>query len=164
MLAAPRAVSAQDCTYTDALKVQWDQIKVYLDQGSRPDAGRPLLVQANAEDPQLWRANRPRSDASYGFCALAISDKAQSFGSAEKTLSKKADIQAALKAAFAYCDAAFSEARRSNGTGVSRSDGAAESRACDSCLQHPAQWEHYGNLVTYFRLKDMVPPSSQGGM
>ena len=25
-------------------------------------------------------------------------------------------------------------------------------------------WEHYGNLVTYFRLKDMVPPSSQGGM
>jgi hypothetical protein len=22
-------------------------------------------------------------------------------------------------------------------------------------------WEHYGNLVTYMRLKDIVPPSSE---
>ena len=24
--------------------------------------------------------------------------------------------------------------------------------------------EHYGNLVTYLRIKGLVPPSSQGGM
>ena len=24
-------------------------------------------------------------------------------------------------------------------------------------------WEHYGNLVVYFRANGMVPPSSQGG-
>jgi hypothetical protein len=24
--------------------------------------------------------------------------------------------------------------------------------------------EHYGNLVTYMRIKGLVPPSSQGGM
>jgi hypothetical protein len=23
-------------------------------------------------------------------------------------------------------------------------------------------WEHYGNIVTYMRIKGMVPPSSQG--
>jgi hypothetical protein len=23
-------------------------------------------------------------------------------------------------------------------------------------------WEHYGNIVTYLRIKGMVPPSSQG--
>jgi hypothetical protein len=28
-------------------------------------------------------------------------------------------------------------------------------------LQHNG--EHYGNLVTYMRIKGMVPPSSQGG-
>jgi hypothetical protein len=26
------------------------------------------------------------------------------------------------------------------------------------CTSHA--WEHYGNLVTYMRLKDIVPPSS----
>ena len=25
-------------------------------------------------------------------------------------------------------------------------------------------FEHYGNLVTYMRMKGLVPPSSQGGM
>jgi hypothetical protein len=24
-------------------------------------------------------------------------------------------------------------------------------------------WEHYGNLVTYMRLKGITPPSSEGG-
>jgi hypothetical protein len=24
-------------------------------------------------------------------------------------------------------------------------------------------WEHYGNIVTYMRLKGLVPPSSQRG-
>ena len=31
-------------------------------------------------------------------------------------------------------------------------------------LNNAHDFEHYGNLVTYMRLKGMVPPSTQGGM
>jgi DinB superfamily len=58
------------------------------------------------------------SDTSYGICAGAIGDKTKSFGNAEKTMTKKTEIVAALKAAFAYCDAAFEKVNDQTGKEV----------------------------------------------
>ncbi len=164
MLAAPRAASAQDRTYTDALKVQWDQIKVYLTKAADQMPEDAYSFKPTPKIRSFGELIAHVSDASYGFCALATADKARSFGNAEKTMSKKADIQAVLKESFAYCDAAFQKLDDQTGRESADLMGRPSPRLAILAFNTQHSWEHYGNLVTYFRLKDMVPPSSQGGM
>ena len=155
---------AQERTYADGLKTQWDQIKDYITKAADQ---MPEDVYAFKPTPKIRSFGElvaHVSDASYGICAMAISDKAQSFGNAEKTMQKKADIQAALKAAFAYCDAAFQKLDDQSGRETIDLMGQRSPRLLVLAFNTQHTWEHYGNLVTYFRLKDMVPPSSQRGM
>src|SRR5881394_1868631 len=47
------------------------------------------------------------ADAQYSFCSMVIGEKSPASGSVEKTKTSKADLVAALKEAFAYCDKAY---------------------------------------------------------
>ena len=105
------------------------------------------------------------SDASYGFCALATADKARSFGNAEKDdAARKPTSRPCSRQSFAYCDAAFQKLDDQTGRESADLMGRPSPRLAILAFNTQHSWEHYGNLVTYFRLKDMVPPSSQGGM
>ena len=71
----------------------------------------------------------------------------------------KPDLLAELIAAKNYCDGAYSvtdaqlaESVPQRGVGV---------RAQALIINASHTYEHYGNLVTYMRLKGMVPPSSE---
>lgn len=101
------------------------------------------------------------ADANFGICSAASGEKPP-MGGIEKSKKSKAELAEALAASFKFCDAAF--------------DGMTEARAAEtvkffgpgphtrlSTLAFTAQhdWEHYGNIVTYMRLKGLVPPSSQ---
>jgi uncharacterized damage-inducible protein DinB len=48
------------------------------------------------------------ADANYMFCAAVLGEKSPSPG-VEKTMSTKAQIVPAVKAAFAYCDKAYEQ-------------------------------------------------------
>jgi uncharacterized damage-inducible protein DinB len=102
------------------------------------------------------------ADANFGICAAASGEKPTMSG-IEKSKKTKAELREALAASFTFCDGAF--------------DGLTDARANETVkfllpgtntrlgvLAFNAQhdWEHYGNLVTYMRLKGLVPPSSQG--
>lgn len=101
------------------------------------------------------------ANAQYMFCATALGEKSPSTQDAEK-LTAKADIVAALKGSAAYCQKAYD-----------MSDAKAMEPAAMFGMKGTRLWvlifnathdnEHYGNLVTYLRLKGMTPPSSQGG-
>jgi hypothetical protein len=82
----------------------------------------------------------------------------------EKATSKAALVQG-IKDAFAYCDGAYqiSDAK-ANTEQVTFFGSMTGSRLWALMFNVAHNNEHYGNLVTYFRLKGMVPPSSQGGM
>ena len=77
-------VSAQDRTYTDALKVQWDQIKDYLTKAADQMPEDALSFKPTPKIRSFGELIAHVSDASYGICALATSDKAQSFGTRRK--------------------------------------------------------------------------------
>ncbi len=47
------------------------------------------------------------ADAQYLFCSTATGEKSPATGSIEKTKTSKADLVAALKEAFTYCDKAY---------------------------------------------------------
>jgi hypothetical protein len=102
------------------------------------------------------------ADANYMFCSYALGEKSPATGSFEKA-GRAAQIQA-LKDAFAYCDKAHQIAPARLNDQVELPFGGLKGNKLWVLIFNTAHNnEHYGNLVTYFRLKNMVPPSSQGG-
>jgi len=100
------------------------------------------------------------ADAQYEFCGLVSEGKSVSKG-IEKSAKTKADIVAALKEAFSYCDGAYSKMTDANAPTVASFFGQKITwlGAMDFNIAHTM--EHYGNLVTYMRIKGIVPPSSE---
>ena len=77
----------------------------------------------------------------------------------EKT--SKADLIAALKESDAFCDAAFENLTDANATDVLKIWGQNRTRVTGLFMLSFHGYEHYGNIVTYMRLKGLVPPSSE---
>jgi len=79
----------------------------------------------------------------------------------EKTLTAKADVVKAIREAGTYCEKAYSmtDAQAAALTNIWNSQTPKIRGMMDNATH---DWEHYGNIVTYMRMKGMVPPSSQG--
>ncbi|MEO6446391.1 MAG: DinB family protein [Gemmatimonadaceae bacterium] len=102
------------------------------------------------------------ANASFAFCAGAMGEKAPTMPDAEKHESKAALITA-LKGGFAYCDKAYQLDAMKAGESM-EFFGQKHTRLSVLAFNVAHDFEHYGNLVTYMRMKGMVPPSSmQGG-
>jgi uncharacterized damage-inducible protein DinB len=102
--------------------------------------------------------------ASYVFCAAAKGEKTPfTEDQFEKTATTKAAIVKATNDAIAYCDTAFAAVPDATlGQMVAAPFGGGQvPRANPLIGQIVHDNEHYGNLVTYFRIKGMVPPSSR---
>ena len=110
------------------------------------------------------------ADANMLLCGAA-SGKPTDFDAIMKDLSlvqvhekktSKAALIAALKESSAYCDSVFATLTDATGRDQVAWFGGqkmAKLMVLAMCTSHA--WEHYGNLVTYMRLKDIVPPSSE---
>ena len=102
------------------------------------------------------------ADSQYYFCSVVLGDKNPGL-QIEKTKTSKADLIGALKAAFAYCDKAYDGlTEASGGEMVKLFKGDLPKRdALTANALHGV--EHYGNLIVYLRMKNIVPPSSEPG-
>ena len=133
------------------------------------------IVAAAEQMPETDYAYKPTPDVrSFGellghvanatpmFCASATGMQRPSTGDAEKLMSK-AEIVSAVKAAFAFCEDAYKMDAMKGGESVTFF-GQQHTRLSVLAFNMGHNFEHYGNIVTYMRLKGMVPPSSQGGL
>jgi uncharacterized damage-inducible protein DinB len=77
----------------------------------------------------------------------------------EKTASK-AELVAALSASIAYCDAVYAAMTDGAAFGTLELFGQKYSKLGVLQLNATHDSEHYGNLMTYLRMKGIVPPSS----
>ena len=104
------------------------------------------------------------ANANYMICSRASGAANPSTANIEKTRTSKADLTKAVQESFAFCDAQF--AAMSDEKGVEMVDLFGRKQPRLNALQFNTahDFEHYGNLVTYMRMKGLVPPSSQGGM
>jgi uncharacterized damage-inducible protein DinB len=101
------------------------------------------------------------ADANYMFCSLATGEANPSKG-IEKTKTSKADLVAALKDAVAYCTKAFDGMTDAKGSEMVKIFGSMNvARLTVFSLNTAHTDEHYGNMVTYLRLKGIVPPTSE---
>jgi uncharacterized damage-inducible protein DinB len=95
------------------------------------------------------------------FCAAARNQNNPQTTDIEKTQTTKAALIDALRASFAYCDSAY-DMRDAQALGtITLPDWGGQSPLSVLILNIAHNNEHYGNLVTYLRLRGLVPPSSQ---
>jgi uncharacterized damage-inducible protein DinB len=168
LLAAPAALAAQEMRHeahrsagVEAIQPLYDRIKdLYLRSAeAMPEEHyhfRPVDGVRTFMELLGHVANE-----NYLFCANALGEPDPNTTDFEKSASKAALI-AGLKASFAYCDPAY---RMSPMKAAEETTffGNAGSRLWVLIFNVTHDSEHYGNLVTYLRMKGIVPPSSQGG-
>jgi hypothetical protein len=79
----------------------------------------------------------------------------------EKTKTSRADLVAAVKDAVAYCNKAFDSMTDAKGSQMVKLFNFDIARLTVFSLNTAHTDEHYGNMVTYLRLKGIVPPTSE---
>lgn len=100
------------------------------------------------------------ADAQYLFCSAATGEKNPAPG-IEKSKNTKADLVKALNDAFAYCDKAYDGMTDAHAADIVKFFGRDQARLAILAFNSAHDMEHYGNLVTYMRIKGLVPPSSE---
>jgi uncharacterized damage-inducible protein DinB len=100
------------------------------------------------------------ADAQYGFCSTATGEP-EPMKDVEKTKTTKADLVAALKDAVAYCNKAYAGMTDAQGSQTVKMMNYNLARLTVLSINTAHADEHYGNMVTYLRLKGIIPPSSE---
>ena len=100
------------------------------------------------------------ADSQYLFCSAVLGEKNAALR-IEQTKTSKAELVAALKDAFAFCDRAYdgmTDAAGAQKVALFREE-LPKLGVLSGNAMHLS--EHYGNLVTYMRIKGVTPPSTE---
>ena len=165
MLAVTAATAAAQNPVSDAVRANWNSVKKNIKESAELMPEENYDFKPTKDVRSLGAILAHVAGASYEFCASAKNEKAPfAEGSFEGTMTTKAQIVKVTADAIAYCDAAFAALTDANGGDKVRQafGGSGQTTRIASLLgQIGHDNEHYGNLVTYYRLKGLVPPSSR---
>ena len=155
-----------------------------LAQKPTADAGvAAIRAQWEAQSGYLLRAAEQMPEADYAFkpvatvrtfgqlighvagtqnliCAAVLGDPERAEDEIEKSMTTKAQLVAAFRTSSDYCRRAYALSDAA-AAGQITMFGEKQSRMDALALNAVHDGEHYGNVVTYLRIKGMVPPSSQ---
>jgi uncharacterized damage-inducible protein DinB len=101
------------------------------------------------------------ADVQTMFCG-AVKGEMKRGRAAGKT--PKADLTAALKASFGYCDPVYDSMTDAAGTQTVKVMGQSKNKVGVLNFNTAHDDEMYGQMVAYMRIKGIVPPSSEGRM
>jgi uncharacterized damage-inducible protein DinB len=100
------------------------------------------------------------AEEQYIYCGAANGE--QKAADVEKTKTSKAELIAALKESFAYCDTAYDSVTDASAIEMVKRGARPRTRLWVLWGNTVHDNQHYGNLVTYLRIKGLVPPSTEG--
>jgi uncharacterized damage-inducible protein DinB len=164
-LAAPAAEQTAPAgnTMVSSIRGGYDLVKGHILKAAEQVPEEMYAFKASPDVRSLGQLFGHIADANFGICSTATGSKDGVMSGTEKSKTTKKDLIAALQASFKFCDAAFD--------GMTDAKGAetvkfflpgTNTRLALLSFNAMHDWEHYGNIVTYMRLKGMVPPSSAG--
>ncbi len=100
------------------------------------------------------------ADSLFGMCSTAVGSKPPRTG-IEKDVTAKPALIAALKEGVSYCNTVLDGMTDQKGVETVPFYFGPTPRLSVLYFVVTHTYEHYGNLVTYMRLKNIVPPSSE---
>jgi uncharacterized damage-inducible protein DinB len=102
------------------------------------------------------------ADSQYSMCSVVLGEKNPA-PNVEKTKTTKADLITAIKDACAYCEKAYGSLTDASATEIVKLGGRDMPKLGVLTVNSLHSMEHYGNLITYMRMKNIVPPTSEPG-
>jgi hypothetical protein len=149
---------------TQAMRQAWDGVRLNIKESADLMTDANYAFKPTADVRSFGQVLAHLAGANYVYCAAARAEKSpHGEDEFEKAATTRASIIKALGESLTYCDAAFASADdKKLGETIDMPFGmprAARAAALIGEISHMN--EHYGNLVTYFRLKNIVPPSSR---
>lgn len=137
------------------------------------EAGKQFVMGSAEQAPEADYGYRPTesvrtfgqllghlADVHYMTCSVALGEDNPNTQSVEQSNPGKAGMIEALRTSYAFCDRAYAQGDAAV-TAPAELFGQAATRFHALNLNVSHDFEHYGNLVTYIRMRGRVPPSSQ---
>jgi uncharacterized damage-inducible protein DinB len=158
----PSTVTAQGSAnpYTDGVKAQLAQVKNPIIRTAEKVPEDLYAFKPTPDVRSLGQLIGHIADANYGICGAAGGAKPPVSG-IEKSTTAKAALQKALADSFAFCERVLADMDDKKGAETVKTFLGMQPRLMVLAFNNSHSYEHYGNLVTYMRLKGIVPPSSE---
>lgn len=160
-LAAPAIASAQENPFSTHARYMYAGTKMMLLRSAEKMPEEHFSFKPTDAGRSFGQIIGHAADSQYRFCSAVLGEKMPAT-SIEKTITSKADLIAALKDALAYCDRAYDGMTDSSGTQMVKL-GHEMPKLGWLTVNNLHNAEHYGNLATYMRMKNVVPPTSEPG-
>jgi uncharacterized damage-inducible protein DinB len=100
------------------------------------------------------------ADTQNGYMASILGEKNPMPG-AGKSKTTKAELIQVLKDSFAYADKAYEAMTDDQAAQMVKFYGRDQAKLTVLAFNNAHNDEHYGNIVTYLRIKGLIPPSSE---
>jgi uncharacterized damage-inducible protein DinB len=160
-LLAPSAVFAQSANpLTANAKVQFGALSGFVVRSAEKVPEDVYSFKATPDVRSMAQLYGHVADAMFAMCATAAGTKPPRTG-IEKGVTAKAELVAALKEGISYCNTVYDGMTDQKGTETVPFAFGPTPRLSLLYFVVAHTYEHYGNLVTYMRLKNIVPPSSE---
>lgn len=157
LAAAP--VSAQGDPFSKVIKSGWDGVKRNVSESA---ALMPEADYAFKPVPKVRTFGEligHLANEHYAICSAVKGEKDPNTQDFEKVAGKAALVNA-LSDSIAYCDPVYAGMTDAMGVAGVKIFDQEMSKAAGLNTNVTHDSEHYGNIVTYLRLKNLVPPSS----
>ena len=161
--AAQQTVSAVNANPTFAVgttKSMWEAMTNFITKAAEQMPEADYSFQPTKDVRTFGQLIGHVAGAQKLICAAALGEKSGSEDDIEKSTTTKAGLVAALRASSEYCQRAYAQSDAAS-EGATTLFGSPSTRFRALVLNATHNSEHYGNIVTYMRIKGMVPPSSQ---
>jgi uncharacterized damage-inducible protein DinB len=161
-LFVPTAVFAQANPFMDAAKAQFASIKNDVIRTAEKVPEDLYEFKPTPDVRSLGQLIAHIADGNFGICGAGATMKPPQSGVEKSTGGKgKAALQKALAASFEFCESAWASLDNTRSGETVKTFLGTQPRFSTLQFNTSHVWEHYGNLVTYMRLKGIVPPSSE---
>jgi len=163
------AQTASENVYTEAARTQFGYVQDLLVKAAEKVGEDVYSFKPTPEVRSFAGVLGHAADGNILLCKVAsgqtdiasVLKNLPSFQVHEKKTAK-ADLIAALKESRSACESVFAQLTDANGRQKVAWFGDTQMPKLLVMMQATSHaWEHYGNLVTYMRLKGIVPPSSE---
>ena len=159
-LAAAQTPAPAETGYTATVRNSWNSVKRYVTASAEKMPAEHYAFKPTPEVRTFGELIGHLANEHYLLCS-PLKGEANPMAKVdfEKTTAK-ADLVKAINDSNAYCDAAYAAAKDEPKTVTSFSETRRDTPFRVMLLNVTHDNEHYGNIITYLRMKGLVPPSS----
>jgi uncharacterized damage-inducible protein DinB len=160
-LAAQPAQPPADSGYSAAVRARWNAIKRNVAGSAQAMPEEGFAFKPTPEVRTFGQLLGHLANEHYIFCSAMKGEKNPHESNDFEKKSTKPEFVKDINDSIAYCDAAYASMKDDAKLLAPLAPNRRDTLFGSALMNVTHDSEHYGNLVTYLRMKGIVPPSSQ---